>query len=229
MQLAQHGRAVAVARRCSCRRSVCRCRRGRPDTGGGAEPPQGHLSGVGVLGGALLAMLAGDAADVPARAAHGLVAAGHPVPDFTEPGVLRRHLRRYLSPARTLAAGGREIPARHQYHGAAPGRQHADGAGGHSCGWIWPDARCTSVPTLSWDTCAAVRSRRSSAFTSDSAHLTTAVVLILVTAYALWLIWTTLQARRLGRGVPHAPATIVARDLACRRGTGVRRAQSWLL
>ncbi|HEV2701211.1 MAG TPA: VTT domain-containing protein [Steroidobacteraceae bacterium] len=45
-------------------------------------------------------------------------------------------------------------------------------------------------------------------------HLTTAVVLILVTAYALWLLWSTLRARRLGRGVPHAPATIVARELS---------------
>jgi membrane protein DedA with SNARE-associated domain/rhodanese-related sulfurtransferase len=45
-------------------------------------------------------------------------------------------------------------------------------------------------------------------------HLTTAVVLILATAYALWLFWTTLQARRLGRAVPRAPAAIVARDLA---------------
>jgi membrane protein DedA with SNARE-associated domain/rhodanese-related sulfurtransferase len=45
-------------------------------------------------------------------------------------------------------------------------------------------------------------------------HLTTAVVLILLTFYAAWLIWTSLQARRLGRAVPHAPAAIVARDLA---------------
>jgi membrane protein DedA with SNARE-associated domain/rhodanese-related sulfurtransferase len=45
-------------------------------------------------------------------------------------------------------------------------------------------------------------------------HMTTAVVLILATAYALWLILTSLQARRLGRGVPHAPPTIVAQDLA---------------
>ena len=44
-------------------------------------------------------------------------------------------------------------------------------------------------------------------------HLTTAIVLILASAYAVWLLWTTLQARRLGRGVPHAPASIVARDL----------------
>jgi membrane protein DedA with SNARE-associated domain/rhodanese-related sulfurtransferase len=45
-------------------------------------------------------------------------------------------------------------------------------------------------------------------------HMTTAVVLILLTAYALWLILTSLHARRLGRGVLHAPATTVARDLA---------------
>jgi membrane protein DedA with SNARE-associated domain/rhodanese-related sulfurtransferase len=45
-------------------------------------------------------------------------------------------------------------------------------------------------------------------------HLTTAVVMILATAYALWLLWSTLRARSLGRGVPHAPATIVARELA---------------
>jgi membrane protein DedA with SNARE-associated domain/rhodanese-related sulfurtransferase len=45
-------------------------------------------------------------------------------------------------------------------------------------------------------------------------HLTTAVVLILVTAYALWLLWSTIRARSLGRGVPHAPAKIVARELS---------------
>jgi membrane protein DedA with SNARE-associated domain/rhodanese-related sulfurtransferase len=45
-------------------------------------------------------------------------------------------------------------------------------------------------------------------------HLTTAVVLILVTAYALWLLWSTIRARRLGRGVPHAPPKIVAREVS---------------
>jgi membrane protein DedA with SNARE-associated domain/rhodanese-related sulfurtransferase len=45
-------------------------------------------------------------------------------------------------------------------------------------------------------------------------HLTTAVVLILVTAYALWLLWSTLRARSLGRGVPHTSAEVVARELA---------------
>ncbi|HEX3836777.1 MAG TPA: rhodanese-like domain-containing protein [Steroidobacteraceae bacterium] len=44
-------------------------------------------------------------------------------------------------------------------------------------------------------------------------HLTTAVVLILLTAYGLWLLWGSLRARRLGRAVPHAPAAIVAREL----------------
>ncbi len=44
-------------------------------------------------------------------------------------------------------------------------------------------------------------------------QLTTAVVLILVTAYAVWLAWSTLRARRLGRSVPRAPPAIVAREL----------------
>src|ERR1700722_14613576 len=44
-------------------------------------------------------------------------------------------------------------------------------------------------------------------------HLTTAVVLILVTAYALWLLWSPLRARRLGRGVPPASAKAVARHV----------------
>lgn len=44
-------------------------------------------------------------------------------------------------------------------------------------------------------------------------HLTTALVLILVTAYVLWLIWSTWRARTLGRNVPHAPAKIVAHEL----------------
>jgi membrane protein DedA with SNARE-associated domain/rhodanese-related sulfurtransferase len=43
-------------------------------------------------------------------------------------------------------------------------------------------------------------------------HLTTALVLIVLSAYALWLLWSAWQAR--GRKqVPHAPAKIVARDL----------------
>jgi rhodanese-related sulfurtransferase len=45
-------------------------------------------------------------------------------------------------------------------------------------------------------------------------HLTTAVVLILLTAYALWLLWSTWKARGLGKLVPHAPAEIVARDVS---------------
>jgi membrane protein DedA with SNARE-associated domain/rhodanese-related sulfurtransferase len=45
-------------------------------------------------------------------------------------------------------------------------------------------------------------------------HLTTAVVLILVTAYALWLLWSAWQARVYGRGVRHAPPTIVEREVS---------------
>jgi membrane protein DedA with SNARE-associated domain/rhodanese-related sulfurtransferase len=45
-------------------------------------------------------------------------------------------------------------------------------------------------------------------------HLTTAVVLTLVAAYALWLLWSTLKARHLGRGVPHVPPQTVAREVA---------------
>jgi membrane protein DedA with SNARE-associated domain/rhodanese-related sulfurtransferase len=45
-------------------------------------------------------------------------------------------------------------------------------------------------------------------------HLTTAVVLILLTAYALWLLWSSWQARGLVRLVPHAPAKIVAREVS---------------
>jgi membrane protein DedA with SNARE-associated domain/rhodanese-related sulfurtransferase len=45
-------------------------------------------------------------------------------------------------------------------------------------------------------------------------HLTTAVVLIVATAYVLWLLWSTIRARRLGRGVPHAAPGIVASELA---------------
>jgi membrane protein DedA with SNARE-associated domain/rhodanese-related sulfurtransferase len=45
-------------------------------------------------------------------------------------------------------------------------------------------------------------------------HLTTAVVLTLVTAYALWLLWSALKARHLGRGVPHVPPQTVASEVA---------------
>jgi membrane protein DedA with SNARE-associated domain/rhodanese-related sulfurtransferase len=45
-------------------------------------------------------------------------------------------------------------------------------------------------------------------------HLTTAVVLILLSAYALWLLWSSWQARGLVRLVPHAPPKIVARDVS---------------
>ncbi|HTV79312.1 MAG TPA: rhodanese-like domain-containing protein [Steroidobacteraceae bacterium] len=45
-------------------------------------------------------------------------------------------------------------------------------------------------------------------------HLTTALVLVLVTAYGLWLLWSTWKARGLGKLVPHAPARIVAQELA---------------
>ena len=45
-------------------------------------------------------------------------------------------------------------------------------------------------------------------------HLTTAVVLILLTAYAVWLSWSAWKAHGLGKLVPHAPARIVARDVS---------------
>jgi membrane protein DedA with SNARE-associated domain/rhodanese-related sulfurtransferase len=44
-------------------------------------------------------------------------------------------------------------------------------------------------------------------------HLTTAVVLILLTVYGLWLLLSSLRAHSLGRAVPHAPAAIVSREL----------------
>jgi membrane protein DedA with SNARE-associated domain/rhodanese-related sulfurtransferase len=50
-------------------------------------------------------------------------------------------------------------------------------------------------------------------FYEQFGHLTTAVVLILLTAYALWLLWSTWRAHGLGRLVPHAPPAIVAREI----------------
>ncbi len=44
-------------------------------------------------------------------------------------------------------------------------------------------------------------------------HLTTALVLILVSVYAIWLLSSSLRARSLGRGVPHVAAATVSRDL----------------
>ncbi len=45
-------------------------------------------------------------------------------------------------------------------------------------------------------------------------HLTTAVVLILLTAYAVWLLWSMWRARRLGLGVLHASPALVAREVS---------------
>jgi rhodanese-related sulfurtransferase len=44
-------------------------------------------------------------------------------------------------------------------------------------------------------------------------QLTTAVLLILLTAYAVWLAWSAWKAHGLGKLVPHAPAAIVAHDV----------------
>jgi membrane protein DedA with SNARE-associated domain/rhodanese-related sulfurtransferase len=178
-----------------------------------AESAKGHLSVIGVLGGALAGMLAGDAL---------MFLLGR----YTGWWLLGTLCRVSLNPescvvtsADTFHRRGRALLVVAKF---LPGinTMAPPLAGSMQMRW-WPFlgldlAGCMLyigayfiVGYVCSDVVATIIQ-----FYLRFGHLTTAVVLILVTAYALWLVWSTIQARRLGRGVPHAPPKIVAREVS---------------
>ncbi|HEY6453768.1 MAG TPA: VTT domain-containing protein [Steroidobacteraceae bacterium] len=178
-----------------------------------AQTAQGHLSGIGVMGSALLSMLAGDTI---------MFLLGR----YTGWWLLGALCRISLNPescvvtsADTFHRRGRALLVVAKF---LPGinTMAPPLAGSMQMGWwlfLWLDmAGCAlyicAYFVLGYLCSGAVL--QVIYFYERFGHLTTAVLLILASAYALWLLWTTLQARRLGRAVPHAPAAIVARDVA---------------
>jgi membrane protein DedA with SNARE-associated domain/rhodanese-related sulfurtransferase len=177
-----------------------------------AECARGHLSAVGVLGGSVVAMVTGDALMFLLGRYTGWWLLGTLCrvslnPEscvVTSADTFHRRGRSLLVVAKFLPGINTMIPPL---------------AGSMHMRW-WPFlgldlAGCALyigayfiVGYLCSDAVAAVIH-----YYERFGHLTTAVVLILATAYAVWLVWGTLEARRLGRGVPHAPPDIVAREL----------------
>ena len=177
-----------------------------------AEAAKGHLSMVGVLGGSLGAMLAGDALMFLLGRRTGWWLLGTLCRVSLNPeSCVVTSADTFHRRGRSLLVVAKFIPG---INTMAPPL-----AGSMQMGWwsfLWLDlAGCAIyigayciIGYLCSDAVAQVIH-----FYERFGHLTTAVVLILVTAYILWLLWTSVRARRLGRGVPHAQPGLVAREV----------------
>jgi membrane protein DedA with SNARE-associated domain/rhodanese-related sulfurtransferase len=178
-----------------------------------AQTAQGHLSGVGVLGGALGAMLAGDALMFLLGRRTGWWLLGTLCRISLNPeSCVVTSADTFHRRGRSLLVVAKFIPG---INTMAPPL-----AGSMQMGWgpflLLDLVGCALyigvyfvIGYLCSDAVAQII-----LFYERFGHLTTAVVLILATAYALWLLWSTLRARRLGRGVPHSAPKIVAREVA---------------
>ncbi len=177
-----------------------------------AQAAQGHLSVFGVLGGSLGAMLAGDALMFLLGRRTGWWLLGTLCRISLNPeSCVVTSADTFHRRGRSLLVVAKFLPG---INTMAPPL-----AGSMQMGWgsfLWLDlAGCALyigayfvIGYLCSDAVAQVIR-----FYESFGHLTTAVVLILATAYAVWLLWTSLRARHLGRGVPHAPPKLVAREV----------------
>jgi membrane protein DedA with SNARE-associated domain/rhodanese-related sulfurtransferase len=178
-----------------------------------AQVATGHVSGMAVIGSALLAMVAGDAVMFLLGRRTGWWLLGTLCRISLNPeSCVVTSADTFHRRGRSLLVVAKFLPG---INTMAPPL-----AGSMQMGWwslLWLDiSGCTlyiGAYFIVGYLCSGAVSQVIH-FYERFGHLTTAVVLILLTVYAVWLIWTTLQARRLGRAVPHAPAAIVARDLA---------------
>jgi membrane protein DedA with SNARE-associated domain/rhodanese-related sulfurtransferase len=178
-----------------------------------AQAATGHVASVAVLGSALLAMMAGDAVMFLLGRRTGWWLLGTLCRISLNPESC------VVTSADTFHRRGRSLLVVAKF---LPGINTMGPplAGSMQMGWgsfLWLDmAGCTlyiSAYFILGYLCSGAVSQIIHIY-ERFGHLTTAVVLILLTAYVLWLVSTSLQARRLGRGVGRAPPVIVARDLA---------------
>jgi membrane protein DedA with SNARE-associated domain/rhodanese-related sulfurtransferase len=178
-----------------------------------AESARGHLSPIGVFGGSLAAMLAGDALMFLLGRKTGWWLLGTLCRISLNPeSCVVTSADTFHRRGRSLLVVAKFLPGINTMAPPLAGSMHMrwwsflslDAAGSvlyigayFAVGFLCSDA-VTGV----------IR------FYERFGHLTTAVVLILLTTYALWLLWSAWKARGLGRLVPHAPAKIVAQDVS---------------
>ncbi len=177
-----------------------------------AQTAKGHLSGTGVIGCALLAMVAGDIVMFLLGRRTGWWLLGTLCRISLNPeSCVVTSADTFHRRGRSLLVIAKFLPGINTMAPPLAGSMHM--------GWgsfLWLDTAGCALYIGAYFVLGYLCSDAVSEVIhlyEHFGHLTTALVLILLTAYALWLLWTTLQARRLGRAVPHAPAAIVARDL----------------
>ena len=177
-----------------------------------AESARGHLSPIGVFGGSLAAMVGGDALMYLLGRKTGWWLLGTLCRISLNPeSCVVTSADTFHRRGRSLLVIAKFLPGINTMAPPLAGSMHL-----RWWSFLWLDTAGAmlyigvyfTVGFLCSDAVAGVIH-----FYERFGHLTTAVVLILLTAYALWLSWTTWKARGLGKLVPHAPAEIVARDV----------------
>ena len=178
-----------------------------------AQSATGHLSGVGVLGGSLAAMLAGDALMFLLGRRTGWWLLGTLCRISLNPeSCVVASADTFHRRGRALLVVAKFLPGINTMAPPLAGSMQM-----HWWPFLWLDLAGCALYIGAYFVLGYLCSDAVSSvihFYERFGHLTTAVVLILVTAYVVWLLWSTWRARALGHGVPHAPPRIVARDLA---------------
>jgi membrane protein DedA with SNARE-associated domain/rhodanese-related sulfurtransferase len=178
-----------------------------------AQSARGHLSPIGVVGGSLSAMLGGDALMYLLGRRTGWWLLGMLCRISLNPeSCVGTSADTFHRRGRSLLVIAKFLPGINTMAPPLAGSMHM-----RWWSFLWLDAAGAVlyigtyfiVGFLCSDAVGAVLH-----FYERFGHLTTAVVLVLLTAYALWLAWSAWTARGLGKLVPHAPAGIVARDLS---------------
>jgi membrane protein DedA with SNARE-associated domain/rhodanese-related sulfurtransferase len=178
-----------------------------------AESARGHLSPVGVLGGSLVGMVSGDGLMYLLGRKTGWWLLGTLCRVSLNPeSCVVTSADTFHRRGRSLLVVAKFLPGINTMAPPLAGSMHM-----RWWSFVWLDAAGSSlyigayfiVGFLCSDAVAGVIG-----FYERFGHLTTAVVLILLTAYAVWLLWSSWQARGLVRLVPHAPAKIVVREVS---------------
>ena len=178
-----------------------------------AQSAKGHLSPIGVFGGALAAMLTGDALMYLLGRKTGWWLLGTLCRISLNPeSCVVTSADTFHRRGRSLLVVAKFLPGINTMAPPLAGSMHM-----RWWSFLWLDAAGSvlyiglyfTVGFVCSDAIAGVLQ-----FLERFGHMTTAVVLIVLTAYALWLLWSTWKARGLGKLVPHAPANIVAQDVS---------------
>ena len=178
-----------------------------------AQSARGHLSPIGVVGGSLAAMLSGDALMYLLGRRTGWWLLGMLCRISLNPeSCVGASADTFHRRGRSLLVIAKFLPGINTMAPPLAGSMHM-----RWWSFLWLDAAGAVLYIGTYFIAGFLCSDAVGAVLHSYerfGHLTTAVVLVLLTAYALWLAWSAWKARGLGKLVPHAPAGIVARDLS---------------